>query len=154
MSIETIHEKAKSYIQELVGLPLCYGIKSPDLDLYDFGFGEYSEKHSQIGQPRKVPTCAIHAVCEFDVICRKEKRIVHYDADICNKRFHAEIHGLIGLKVKRVALNANNILWIDFGEYWIVFQTFQNDEESWRFLYPYSEKPHLVAANSWIDIRQ
>lgn len=31
---------AFKFLQTLLDQPLCYGLKSPDTDLYDFGFGD------------------------------------------------------------------------------------------------------------------
>ena len=129
---------ALDFLQTLVGLPLLYGIKSPDMDLYDFGFGE------------KVNcTYALHVVCRFKVIHTKgDYRVDRYFEDTPCEQFHMAISSLIGMKVNRVALSDKNDLWLDFGDYKVVFATFENEEESWRFFTTNTNDPHLVASNS------
>ena len=138
--------EAMEFISALVGQPLCYGIKSPDMDLYDFGFGSAV---SAAGLKGKVCEYTLHVTCRFKVIWRNaEKRVDVYDESSPCKRFHSELRPLLGLKVRRIALSDKNDLWLDFGDCWMVFATFEDVEESWRFFTYDKNKPHLVASDS------
>ena len=72
------------------------------------------------------------------------------DGDTPGKQFRAEIQPLLGLAVERVAVSDKNDVWLDFGDYWVVFATFENEEESWRFFASDISAPYLVASNSWL----
>lgn len=121
---------AFKFLQTLLNQPLCYGLKSPDTDLYDFGFGDTEN---------------------FKVIWKNgEHRVDRYYEDTPCKKFHSEVKHLIGMKVRQVALSNKNDLWLDLGDCWIVFVTFENREESWRFFISGIGTPHLVASDSWL----
>ena len=138
-------------IHSLVGQSLCYGIKSPDTDLYDFGFGNMENVSNLCGEAKEYSEFALHVMCRFKVIWKSgEKRVDRYYEDTPCEKFHFDVKRLIGLKVTQVALSDKNDLWIDFGDSWMVFATFENGEESWRFFAPNTDTPHLVASNSWI----
>ena len=147
MKVST-REKAMDFLNTLLGQSLTYAIKSPDMDLYDFGFGEEIEVKFSKSPPRKVAPYTVHALCRFQVIWRNgEKKVARYYEDTPCEIFHSEIKSLIGLKVSRVALSDKNDLWLDFGDYWVVFATYESDEESWRFFKTYdSASSHLVAS--------
>jgi hypothetical protein len=147
----SIRQDAVDFLHSLTEQPLLYAIKSPDTDLYDFGFGELVEVVSRRGSKRKIGTHILHAICRFKVIWKNgEHRVDKYYEDTSFEKFHAEIQHLFGLKVKRVALSDKNDLWLDFGDYWIVFATYENGEESWRFFTSNVDVPHLVASDSWL----
>lgn len=138
--------EAIEFLNVLVSQPLCYGIKSPDMDLYDFGFGNVV---STTGLKGKVCAYTLHVTCRFKVIWRNvERRVDVYNEDTPCKRFHSEVSRLVGLKVRRIALSDKNDLWLDFGDCWIVFATFEDGEESWRFFTYNKNEPHLVASDS------
>lgn len=142
---------ALEFLQTLVDQPLCYGIKSPNMDLYDFGFGDVISTMNLHGKVKNVCTHILHVTCRFKVIWKNgEHRVDKYYEDTSCDKFHSEIKRIIGMKVRRVALSDKNDLWLDFGDYWIVFATFENGEESWRFFVYNTEGPHLVASNSWL----
>ena len=137
-------EKAIAYLQTLIGQTLHYALKSPDMDLYDLGFGA----------PEADFRYVLHATCRFKVIWRNgERRTDKYYEDTPSEEFHSAIQRLIGWKVTRVGLSDKNDLWLDFGDgdCWAVFVTFENNEESWRFFTYHSDDPHLVASDSWLD---
>ena len=143
---------ALSFVQILVGKMLCYGIKSPDTDLYDFGFSQ--KKH--VDDPWEIPVeehdLILHATCNFDVVCKNGiRRVDKYHADTPCEEFNSEITNIIGLCVKRVAVGTGNNLWLDFGDYWVVFITFDDGEESWRLFSPIEDGKHLVATNINLD---
>lgn len=138
---------ALEFLQTLVDQPLCYGLKSPNMDLYDFGFGNLMT----VQENEEVCTHVLHVICRFKVIWKNgERRVYKYTEDTPCEKFHSEIKHLIGMKVNRVALSDKNDLWLDFGDYWVVFVTFETGEESWRFFTFNMDDPHLVASNSWL----
>lgn len=142
---------ALEFLQTLVGQPLCYGIKSPDLDLYDFGFGNFVRVHNWHGEERIVCTHILHVICRLKVIWKNGgHRVDKYYEDTPGEKFNAEVKRFIGLKVRQVELSDKNDLWLDLGDYWIVFATFENGEESWRFFTSDIDSPHLVASDSWL----
>jgi hypothetical protein len=71
-------------------------------------------------------------------------------ADTSPEIFTTNIMQLVGLVVKRFALSDKFDLWIDLGDYWIVFVTWEDETESWRFFTPGSDDPHLVVSSSWL----
>ncbi len=143
--------EAIEFLQTLVHQPLCYGLKSPDLDLYDFGFGDVISVVNLQGKEQEVCTYNLHVTCRFKVIWKNgECRVDKYHENTPCEKFHCEIKRLIGMKVSKVALSDKNDLWLDFGDYWVVFATFENGEESWRFFTFNIDIPHLVASDSWL----
>ena len=140
------------FLQSLVGLSLCYGLKSPDVDLYDFGFGDTVNDMESCGETEKIYTHILHVTCKFQVVSKNgERRVDTYYGDTPCEHFHAEVKRLVGLKVRRVALSAKNDLWLDFGDYWVVFITYEDAEESWRFFTRDEKDPHLVVSDAWVQ---
>lgn len=149
---DSLKEKALKYLQTLVDKPLCYGIKSPDMELYGFGFGEWVSVPGKNNQMHRKCTHIIHVLCNFEVIWRNgRKQVDKYYDDTPHEKFHLEIQKLLGLTVKRVGLGEFNDLWLDLGDFWIVFTTDDGGEESWRFFMSDSGAPHLVASDTWLD---
>lgn len=151
MAMDTCtREDAMLFLQSLVNQPLCYGVKSPDTELYEFGFGSLVETVGLRGE-KKCCTYILHIMCRFKIIYKKEKRpTTQYYEDTPCEKFLSEFQHLIGLNVKRIALSDKNDLWLDLGDYWIVFATCENGEESWRYFTKNQEIPHLIAADSWL----
>ena len=146
-----IAQDAILFLEELVSQPLCYGFKSPDTELYDFGFGTVVEVDSWRGGKKTMCAQTIHALCRFRIIQKiGVTRSEWYYEDTPQHKFNQDIAPLIGLCVKRIALSEKNDLWLDLGDYWIVFVTYETEDESWRFFISNIEQPHLVASNSWI----
>ena len=144
-------QDAVDFLHSLTEQPLLYAIKSPDTDLYDFEFGELVEVVNRRGKQKKIGTHILHAICRFKIIWKiGEYRVDKYHEDTPCERFHSEVKRLVGLKVRRVALSDKNDLWLDFGDYLVVFATFENGEESWRFFTSGIDAPHLVASDSWL----
>ena len=136
------------YLRTLVDLPLCYGAKSPDMELYIFEFGRLVQIEGHRG-PVEVGTHRLHVICRFKVIWRKgEHRVDIYTEDTPAEEFREGISPLIGAKVKRIALSDKNDLWLDLGNWWVVFATFEDEEESWRFFTSDDNDPHLVASDT------
>lgn len=150
---ENNNSNAILFLQTLVDKTLSYGLKSMDTDLYDFGFINVDNVASWCGEGKESCTHFLHATCRFEVICKNgERRVDRYYEDTPCEEFHTNVQHLLGLKVKRVALSEKNDLWLDFGNYWIVFATFENCEESWRFFSSDRTLPHLVASDCWISL--
>lgn len=140
------------YLTRLEGQILRYGIKSPDTELYDFGFGNAIDDSGAV-----VDGCThyLHVLCRFKVIWNNgEKRTDIYDEDTSSHIFKAEVKHLIGRKVRRIALSDKNDLWLDFGDFHMVFATFENGEESWRFFSRDRTLPHLIASDVWLEFSE
>lgn len=155
-------ESALNFLNELVGSPFRYGLKSKDLYFYDFGFGDWLYRYIGSEIKQKITTYAIHAQCEIHVIPRDklapEKRdrsrtIGIYSGDTAAKVFHKDMEKIYNNCIKRIGLSSKNDLWLDLGEYWIVFVTFENDKESWRFLPLDDSRPQLIASAEKLIIR-
>lgn len=147
-----VKDVAVVFLQTLVGQPLLYAIKSPDTELYDFGFGELIECVNHRGKPKRIGTHILHILCRFKVIWKNnERKVDRYYEDTPCEEFNSNIQHVIGLAVKRVALSSKNDLWLDFGACWIVFVTVVSGGESWRFFFSDTEIPHLVAADAWLE---
>lgn len=143
-------KQASQYLEKLIGQPLQYGLKSHDMDLYDFGFGETTKVTNFWGKTRNVNLHNLHAQCSFKIIHRtgnKHSKIYYGDTE--KEEFETDIKDLIWLCVKRIALSDKNDLWLDFEDYWVVFATSEDSKESWRYFIMGEENPHLVVADSW-----
>ena len=139
----------KAFLDSIIGQKLAYAIKSPDTELYDFGFGEERETEDK----RMLPPYILHVLCRFKIIHKDgstKVQICHEDTT--PNVFNKKIEPLIGLSVKRVGLSDKNDLWLDFGAYWVVFATFE-DDEAWRFFISGSDMPHLVATNEVLEFQ-
>ena len=153
MEISISRQNAFNYLCTLVGNPMLYAVKSPDTELYAFGLGKLVEAVSFRGRKKEIGTHILHVTCRFKVIWKNgEHRVDIYYEDTPCEKFHSEVKRLVGLKVKRVALSDKNDLWLDFGEYWLVFATFEDGKESWRFFTSDDEDPHLVASHCSLHI--
>lgn len=142
---------ANDYLAQLIGCPLRYGHKSQGCEFYDLGFGK--EKTAQADQEHvsTVSQFALHVVCRFKVIWKiGDKQTKVYDEDTDTDVFSIDVKNLLGHCVQRVALSDKNDLWLDFGDFWIVFATFDDNDESWRFFLPYDPSPHFVASAFWL----
>ena len=151
MEMKCTQEQALHYLENLVGQPLRYGLKSYDMDLYDFGFGEELETTNCWGETRSVNLHNLHILCNFKVIYKAKKGHKTYYGNTHKKEFELDIQDIVGLSVKRVALSDKNDLWLDFGDYWVVFTTNEDAEESWRYFITGKENPHLVVADTWLE---
>lgn len=60
-------QEAEEFLRPLVGQPLRYALKSPDTELYDFGFGKPVEV-TRLGIRRRIGTYSIHALCRFRIL--------------------------------------------------------------------------------------
>ena len=150
---QSVKQKACDILQTLVSQPLCYVLKSPDTDLYDFGFGKVVETTNWKHTNKRMHTHIIHATCRFEIIWRnEERRVDRYYEDTPSEIVYSDTEKLIGHRIKCFALSEKNDLWLDLGEYWIVFATFETGEESWRFLTHDHQVPHVVASNQWLRL--
>ncbi len=163
---------ANSFLQMLVGQPLLCSWKFPYWDdLFEIGFGNWVCKDNNIndlltfplgrwllalpefsrkGRTNKGCEYAIHAMCPIKVIWRKGKHKVKvFDENTSPVSFYEMTKSLTGMVVKRVSLSPKNDLWIDLDAVWIVIVTNEDEEESWRFIPPKQNEPHLVVASTW-----
>ena len=140
----------KAFLDSIIGQKLAYAIKSPDTELYDFGFGEELETEDK----RMLPPYILHVLCRFKIIHKDGSRKVNIcHEDTTPNAFNKKIEPLIGLGVQRVGLSDKNDLWLDFGAYWVVFATFEEDDEAWRFFISGSDDPHLVATSNVLEFQ-
>ena len=146
-----VSQDAMDFLNTIVGQPLLYALKCQDTELYDFGFGSMVETVDWKGRPKQVATHTVHALCRFKVIWRKKRRVSKFYEDTPCEKFRTKIQPLIGLTVKRIALSEKNDFWLDFGDSWMVFATYENGRESWRFFATTEDSPHFVVADTWID---
>ncbi|MDD6034240.1 MAG: hypothetical protein PUC47_12335 [Oscillospiraceae bacterium] len=138
------------FLRTLVGQQLRYGIKSPDMDLYDFGFGEWMQYTGVNGEMHDVCTLTLHVACGFRVFW-KDGGCLTFDANTSSEAFHFAVKRILGLRVKRVWLSDKNDLRLDFGECRVVFITREDGEESWRCFRMDGDGAHLVASNLLLD---
>lgn len=146
------HDNVFSFLNTLVGSKLCYGIKSLDMDLYDFGFCKPSCNQITVQSAQDDCSLVLHCTCRFKVIWRHESnRTITYREDTPADVFHADIQALLGMSVIRVALSDRNDLWLDFGNCLLVFATHESNDESWRLFIPGHLDSHLVASCYGMD---
>lgn len=147
------NKKALEYLHTLIGQPLCYGIKYPDIELYGFGFGQWVETVKYKDEKRQACTHNLHVLCRFKIVKKNgDLRVLRFYEDSSSEQFHSAVAPLIGLQVQRISLSDKNDLWLDLGDYWVVFATWGNGEESWRFFHLTENAPHLVASDRSLDI--
>ena len=145
-------DEALSYLNLLLNQPLRDARKFFDTELYIFGFGETVKELDIHGKESNVAMYRLHAQCRFKVIWKNGiKRAGICYEDTPNDEFKEIVHPLLNRKVVRVGLSDKNDLWLDFKDYWVVFATFENDEESWRF-FEYHKKQHLVATDKVLEL--
>ena len=145
-------QEAEEFLRPLVGQPLRYALKSPDTELYDFGFGKPVEV-TRLGIRRRIGTYSIHALCRFKVLWENSERgAEEYCENTPSEEFSMNIRHLIGREIMKLGLSEKNDLWLDMGDCRIVWTTVENGEESWRFLAADTNVPHLVVSNSWMEL--
>lgn len=133
-------------IESLVGQQFRYGLKSPDVDLYDLGFGRDVVFVNANGKRQEACQFTLHLVCGIFAYWKDGRKDEFY-GNTPPLVFQKSIQGLIGEKVRRVALSDKNDLWLDLGQCNIVIVTLDSDDESWRLFTPGLDAPHLVASN-------
>lgn len=150
-----VRNEAEEFVQNLVGKSLKYGQKFGDTELYDLGFGPEREIEFWDGEKRILPEYILHIMCDFDIVWRNGiNRVDEYDGNTPGEEFATDIKKLIGLDVLKVELREKNDLLIDFGDYWMVIFTEENDEESWRLFTPGEQGIHLVASAIELDLNK
>lgn len=148
-------KKALNFLKNVIGKPMKYAYKLSDIALYDFGFGEEQEVVIYGDVRRILPEYILHAVCRWGIIWKSNpaENVDTYDEDTPEDEFCNRMEKFLGRCVKRVAIRDNNDLWLDFGDCWMVFATFEDGEESWRFFTPEEKNGiHLVASDKWLKL--
>lgn len=143
---------AKELLNLIISKPLVYAIKSPDTELYDFGFGDLVPYVGYKYESRKISMYTLHSLCRFVLIDKVNNKKKKFYEDTPVEQFQQSFTPLLGKCVKRIALSEKNDLWIDFSEYWVVFASFENSSESWRFFSADRSLPHLVASNTTLEL--
>lgn len=151
LSCEKYHD-VFAFLNTLAGSKLCYGIKSPDMDLYDFGFCQPSCNQITLQSAQDDCSFVLHCTCRFKVIWQHESnRTVTYREDTPAEVFHADIQALLGMSVICVTLSETNDLWLDFGDCLLMFATHESNDEAWRLFIPGRLDSHLVASYYGVD---
>lgn len=140
------------FLHQLIGKMFVYGIKSPDCDLYDFGFGDVDSVNKSTNP---VETCDLflHFTCRFIVIYKGTNNRKCYDEFVTQEEFEKEIKPFLGMVIKNVKFSKQNDLIIDFDRVRIILVTFSDKEESWRLFSKKIDNLHLVVSNSWMEFQ-
>lgn len=145
---DIVDDDVIEFVKKLIGKPLKYGLKSPDTELYDFGFGDEMKIINYFGNEELVNEFVLHAICRFKIIWGNGvTRTDEYFEDTNCEKLQQDIQPVIGLAVKNVSLRAKNDLQLDFGPCRMVFATNNDGEESWRFFTMHDGSPHVVASS-------
>lgn len=142
-----------NFLQKLVGLELFHGIKSPDIQFYDFGVGYPVESESYNQLRRILSPYIIHATCNFEIVWVSNGKVDYFN-HVTNKSLFDNyfVSKIKGLKIKKITLDNNNELCLFFDECFIKFSPFNDNIESWRiFSTVEKNSPHLVASATKID---
>ena len=141
---------ATSALQSIIGCAFRFGIKSPDMDLYQIGFGEDVVFINYFGNRQEASKYAIHFTCGLHLDWSDGKQI-EYDSQSDAKTFHREIESLIGLPVKTAEVLANNNVFIDLGLCKLEIVVREDGDESWRFFQPGQNSDHIVCCGKEIS---
>lgn len=145
-------EEAQKRLDKLVELPLEYAGKWLNTELYFFEFGNVPIEDAS-KPPQKSFIFALHVLCRFRVIWRNGRKATDtYHEDTPKEQFEFEAKRLTGKVLKHIALSDKNDLWLDFGDFWMVFAAYETGEESWRILSSDKKEPHLVASDAWLKL--
>ena len=107
-------DTARGILQKLVGKPICYGIKSANMEFFDIGVGNCDIIKISDSKTQFLSSYAIHASCCIKISDRENaNKAVTYSGESLCEDFHNEMKNLIGLTVKRISLSEKNDLWID-----------------------------------------
>lgn len=136
----------KIMINSLVGQQLRYSIKSPDMDLFDLGFGQAITFVNANNVQQEACQHTIHLVCGLFIFWKNGRKEEFHGNSLASV-FNNNTQPLIGETVRRVALSDKNDLWLDLGQCHIVIVTLDDGEESWRLFTPGANTPHLIATN-------
>lgn len=139
----------QEFVSELEGWSFVYGIKSPDMGLYDFGFVKAEDAKSYDGN---VDSCRyiLHAMCRFKIIWRNgTSKVEKYYEDTPADVFREKVKRILGLPIHRSSLSEKNDLWLDLGECRIVFATYEEQEaDSWVLFVRGLKGPFLAATDT------
>ena len=147
-------ESTEEYLSSIIGLPLHYVLKSPDTELYDFGFGKPREIDNWYGKIRKLCPYTLHVLCDFSVLDSRERiEEIEFDGNSTPEKEEPVMKGLVGKKVQAVKVIQNHDLIIDFKFKRLWFITNSDSEESWRFFATDLKQPHIVASahELWVE---
>ena len=98
-------QEAEEFLRPLVGQPLRYALKSPDTELYDFGFGKPVEV-TRLGIRRRIGTYSIHALCRFKILWENSERgAEEYCENTPSEDFSIKISHLIGREIMELGLS-------------------------------------------------
>ena len=139
-------------VNYIVGCRFRYGTKSPDMDLYDLGFGEDAIYQNFWGNMQRACKYAIHLTCSLKLFWR-DGHTAEYSASSDYTAFSNEIQPLIGKTVKSVSLNHKNDFFIEFDECCLIIITRNDLNESWRLFAPGENTLHLVSNSKYLSLQ-
>lgn len=143
--------EAEDLLCTIIGQPLLFGIKSPDMLFFDFGFGDIVPAHFDAGA-KWIGRYSLHADCRVKIIEIITGREWLFSSNDSNEFFQNSLINLINHRVKKFFIEERNNLRIEIGDYWIVCETWDGDEESWRYFEHYTDKAHCIGTseNLWL----
>ena len=144
----------EEYLSSIIGLPLHYVLKSPDTELYDFGFGEPRKIDNWYGKTRRLCPYTLHVLCDFSVLDSRERIAeIEFNGNSTPEMVEPVMKGLIGKKVQAVKIIQDHDLIIEFEFKRLWFITNSDFEESWRFFATDLKQPHIVASmhELWVE---
>ena len=139
-------------LKKLIGTQLKYGIKSPDLDLFQLGFERTASNCIQNNSRDGSVKFAIHFTTALYVYWQDKSAIEFYSEDDCANEYHTTIQKLIGSEVRDVALSEKNDFWISFDSCNIVIVTSDDIHESWRFFQARASSKHIIGTKYSISL--
>lgn len=136
---------AKRMLNKLIGHPIIYAIKSPDMDLCDFGFGFSNDyQFAKDGTACMQPLFAIHSVCLVGIQEKHSNNTNWSSWDTPATIFKKMFQVCLGCTVKTVCISKRGNLTIDLGVYIVKFIANDPLEENWRFFRLGLSDKHVV----------
>lgn len=146
MNAISLHDAYSFCKSLLLGATIDYALKSPDMNLYDFGF-TYHLPNSPASQK-----IALHVMCSFvaKIGTFEEKR---YYGDSSNLHFYEHFNCLIGKSVCGISLGEKGDLGINFGQSHIKITPADDGNESWRIFCDCKYSSHLVVSDTLFSLQ-
>ncbi len=141
-SLSVEKSSADAFLSQLVGMVVIRAEKSPDMNLFDFGFegNEALKEHYPY---------ILHALCAIQVDTEDEHSEIYY-GDTSTEAFATVCAQLIGQKVENVHVIDGNDLMIWLERTAVRFLVADDGYESWRFFGKRTR--HLVASDLTLNL--
>lgn len=146
------NDQLAKQVFKLVGQPLLYIIKSPEMAFFDFGFGD-KMMSDQNQADDWVARYTIHADCTISVLDTDTLEQCHFSAEDTNQLLQESLKGVINRNVDQIIVGEMNSLIIGIQNFLITVEPWDDDEESWRFFQPRTEEAHYVVSSraAWVE---